>query len=152
MMAAPASASSTATSIWRSGRPAISPSGASPTAGARRLPRSPAAAAIARTMRFAKYVALREAGLPESDVRLVIVRDLAKGVDHAVAAARIDERWVMLDNRRLILVEDNAMARAVPLFVFDETGVKRFTTSVAETERLPATAQTFAATPSEFRR
>ena len=58
----------------------------------------------------------------------------------------------MLDNRRLILVEDNAMARAVPLFVFDETGVKRFTTSVAETERLPATAQTFAATPSEFRR
>src|SRR5262249_3242710 len=101
---------------------------------------------------IAKYVALREAGLPESDVRLVIVRDLAKGVDHAVAAARIDERWVMLDNRRLILVEDNAMARAVPLFVFDETGVKRFTTSVAETERLPATAQTFAATPSEFRR
>jgi predicted transglutaminase-like cysteine proteinase len=100
---------------------------------------------------IAKYVALREAGLPESDVRLVIVRDLANGVDHAVAAARIDEKWLMLDNRRLILIEDSAMARAVPLFVFDETGVKRFTTSVAEAGRLGAQAQTAAATPSEFR-
>ena len=90
-------------------------------------------------------------GLPESDVRLVIVRDLANGIDHAVAAARIDETWVMLDNRRLVLVEDNAMARAVPLFVFDETGVKRFTTSVAEAERLPVPAQTAAATPLSFR-
>ena len=60
-------------------------------------------------------MALREAGLPESDVRLVIVRDLANRIDHAVAAARIDETWVMLDNRRLVLVEDNAMAPAVPL-------------------------------------
>lgn len=101
---------------------------------------------------IAKYVALREAGLPESDVRLVIVRDLANGVDHAVTGARIDEKWLMLDNRRLILIEDNAMARAVPLFVFDETGVKRFTTSVAEAERPPAPAQTAVATPSAFRR
>jgi predicted transglutaminase-like cysteine proteinase len=100
---------------------------------------------------IAKYVALREAGLPESDVRLVIVRDLANGVDHAVAAARIDETWVMLDNRRLVLIEDNAMARAVPLFVFDETGVKRFATSVAEAERLPVPARTAAAAPSAFR-
>ena len=100
---------------------------------------------------IAKYVALREAGLPESDVRLVIVRDLANRIDHAVAAARIDETWVMLDNRRLVLVEDNAMARAVPLFVFDHTGVKRFTTSVAEAERLPVPAQTAAATPLSFR-
>ena len=87
---------------------------------------------------IAKYVALREAGLPESDVRLVIVRDLASGADHAVAAARIDETWIMLDNRRLILTQDRAMARVVPLFEMDDTGVKRFTTSVAELERAPA--------------
>ena len=49
---------------------------------------------------IAKYVALREAGLPRSDVRLVIVRDLANSADHALAAARIDETWIMLDNRR----------------------------------------------------
>jgi predicted transglutaminase-like cysteine proteinase len=87
---------------------------------------------------IAKYVALREAGLPESDVRLVIVRDLASGADHAVAAARIDETWIMLDNRRLILTQDRAMARVVPLFEMDDTGVRRFTTSVAELERAPA--------------
>jgi predicted transglutaminase-like cysteine proteinase len=101
---------------------------------------------------IAKYVALREAGLPETDVRLVIVRDLANEIDHAVAAARIDETWVMLDNRRLVLTEDKAMARALPLFVFDETGVKRFTTSVAEAEHPPAPAQTAAAIPSAFHR
>ena len=44
------------------------------------------------------------------------------------------------------------MPRAVPLFVFDETGVKRFTTSVSEAERLPAPAHAAAVTPSEFRR
>ena len=37
---------------------------------------------------IAKYVALREAGVAEDDVRLVIVRDLANGEDHAVVAAR----------------------------------------------------------------
>ena len=80
------------------------------------------------------------------------MRDLANGVDHAVTGARIDEKWPMLDNRRLILIEDKAMARAVPQFVFDETGVKCFTTSVAEAERPPAPAQTAVATPSAFRR
>jgi len=101
---------------------------------------------------IAKYVALREAGLPESDVRLVIVRDLASGADHAVAAAHIDETWIMLDNRRLILTEDHAMARVVPLFEMDETGVKRFTTFVAEVERASVPAETAAAAPSALRR
>jgi predicted transglutaminase-like cysteine proteinase len=101
---------------------------------------------------IAKYVALREAGLAQSDVRLVIVRDLASGADHAVAAARIDETWIMLDNRRLILTEDHAMARVVPLFEMDETGVKRYTTYVAEAERSPAPAKTAAAAPSALKR
>jgi len=101
---------------------------------------------------IAKYVALREAGLPQSDVRLVIVRDLASGADHAVAAARIDETWVMLDNRRLILVEDHAMARVVPLFEMDETGVKRFATFVADVDRSPAPAASAGAAPSALRR
>jgi len=100
---------------------------------------------------IAKYVALREAGLPRSDVRLVIVRDLANRADHALAAARIDETWIMLDNRRLILTEDHAMARVVPLFEMDETGVKRFTTLVAAADRSSAPADTTAA-PSVLRR
>jgi predicted transglutaminase-like cysteine proteinase len=66
---------------------------------------------------IAKYVALREAGIAEDDVRLVIVRDLAVDEDHAVVAARLDEQWIVLDNRRLTLVEDTGMPRVVPLFV-----------------------------------
>lgn len=101
---------------------------------------------------IAKYVALREAGVAESDVRLIIVRDLARGIDHAVAAARVDDRWVMLDNRRMVLTEDRAMERIVPLYAFDETGVKQFTTSVADARRQPAPAQTSATIPSALQR
>src|ERR1700722_10835094 len=39
---------------------------------------------------IAKYVALKEAGVAAEDLRLVIVRDLAVGGDHAVVAARLD--------------------------------------------------------------
>jgi predicted transglutaminase-like cysteine proteinase len=100
---------------------------------------------------IAKYVALREAGVAESDVRLIIVRDVARGIDHAVAAARVDDTWVMLDNRRMVLTEDSAMAHTVPLFVLDATGVKQFTTSVADARRRPAPAQS-ATTPAALKR
>lgn len=75
---------------------------------------------------IAKYVALREAGIAESDLRLIIVRNLAAGEDHAVAAARLDGTWIMLDNRWLTLVADNAMSRVIPLFVLDDDGVRQF--------------------------
>jgi predicted transglutaminase-like cysteine proteinase len=97
---------------------------------------------------IAKYVALREAGVPKNDVRFVIVRDLMSSIDHAVLAARVDDKWLVLDNRRLMLTEDKAMARSMlPLFVFDESGVKRFMTSFAQTQRFSATGSS--ATPSE---
>jgi predicted transglutaminase-like cysteine proteinase len=95
---------------------------------------------------IAKYVALRQAGIAEKDVRLIIVRDLASGDDHAVAAARVDEKWIVLDNRRLTLVEDTAMARVQPLFVMDDAGVQRFAPATAEAHRTPA--ETVAATPA----
>ncbi len=72
---------------------------------------------------IAKYVALLQAGVAAQDVRLVIMRDLASGVDHAVVAARLDGDWVILDNRWLVLVKDSEMRRVIPLFVLDETGV-----------------------------
>ncbi len=39
---------------------------------------------------IAKYVALREAGIAEADLRLVISHDSAIGEDHAVVTARVD--------------------------------------------------------------
>ena len=75
---------------------------------------------------IAKYVALMRAGVAAEDVRLVVVRDLAFGEDHAVAATRLNGDWIILDNRWLTLVEDSEMRRTVPLFVLDQTGVKQF--------------------------
>jgi predicted transglutaminase-like cysteine proteinase len=97
---------------------------------------------------IAKYVALREAGVAENDVRLVIVRDLANGEDHAIVAARADEKWIVLDNRRLTLIEDAAMPHVRPLFVFADDGVKRFAPPMAEAHRAPAPAETPTAAPS----
>jgi predicted transglutaminase-like cysteine proteinase len=97
---------------------------------------------------IAKYVALREAGLAESDVRLVIVRDLNSGDDHAVVAAHVDDKWIVLDNRRLTLIEAGDMPRVRPLFVLDRDGVKRFTPPTAEARDAPASGQNTTAAPS----
>jgi predicted transglutaminase-like cysteine proteinase len=75
---------------------------------------------------IAKYVALKEAGVAAEDLKLVIVRDLAVGGDHAVVAARLDGDWIVLDNRWLTLVEDSQTRQMVPLFVLDQTGVRQF--------------------------
>jgi predicted transglutaminase-like cysteine proteinase len=75
---------------------------------------------------IAKYVALTEAGVAAVDVKLVIVRDTAADEDHAVVAVRLDGSWIVLDNRRLALVEAAAMPEVIPLFVLDRDGVRRF--------------------------
>lgn len=74
---------------------------------------------------IAKYVALREAGIPESDLRLVVVRDTAVNDDHAVAAVRDNGRWLILDNRTLAIRGDGDIAEFNPLFAMDDTGVRR---------------------------
>jgi predicted transglutaminase-like cysteine proteinase len=75
---------------------------------------------------IAKYVALTEAGIAAADVKLVIVRNTAVRQDHAVTAVRLDDDWIMLDNRWLTLISDIDMPQAVPLFVLDQSGARRF--------------------------
>ncbi len=79
---------------------------------------------------IAKYVALKQAGVAAEDVKLVIVRDLAVGGDHAVVAVRFDGHWVILDNRRLTLVEDRQIRQTVPLFVLSQSGVRKFAPTI----------------------
>ncbi len=74
---------------------------------------------------IAKYVALREAGLGNEDLRLLIVRDAKLREDHAVVAAHLDGRWLVLDNRRLVLLEDMQLKQYAPMFEIDDEGVKR---------------------------
>ncbi|MGC1778733.1 MAG: transglutaminase-like cysteine peptidase [Xanthobacteraceae bacterium] len=79
---------------------------------------------------IAKYVALTAAGVAPEDVKLVIVRNTALNQDHAVTAVRDDDRWIILDNRWLTMVQDVAMAKAVPRFVLDDAGVQAFAAPV----------------------
>ena len=76
-----------------------------------------------------KYVALREAGLSSADVKIVILRKLFPSEDHAVAVARVNGEWLILDNLHLTLVRDTDMTRAIPKFQLDGSGVHRFVPS-----------------------
>jgi predicted transglutaminase-like cysteine proteinase len=75
---------------------------------------------------IAKYVALRMAGIPTEDLRIVIMIDMMHGEGHAVAAARLDGHWWMLDNQRMAMVEDVNVSHYRPLFVIDEAGLMRY--------------------------
>jgi predicted transglutaminase-like cysteine proteinase len=52
-----------------------------------------------------KIAILRAAGMSADRLRLLVVRDPASPDLHAVAAARLDGRWLILDNRRFTLVD-----------------------------------------------
>ena len=75
---------------------------------------------------IAKFVALRLAGVPSDDLRIVVVHDKLNGEDHAVAAARLDGHWLTLDNRRMAMVEDGNARNYRPLFVIDQRGVMKY--------------------------
>jgi predicted transglutaminase-like cysteine proteinase len=96
---------------------------------------------------IAKLVALREAGFPREDMRLVLVRDRAVRLDHAVLAARLDGRWLILDNRRNGLIEDGEATSLTPLFAINDDGVHLFATPYAK--RQPLTGEVAAAPAAE---
>jgi predicted transglutaminase-like cysteine proteinase len=74
---------------------------------------------------IAKLVALRLAGIAPDDLRIVIMRDI-RGEDHAVAAVRQDEHWLMLDNRRMAMIEDTNIRNYRPIFVIDQYSVMQY--------------------------
>jgi predicted transglutaminase-like cysteine proteinase len=78
---------------------------------------------------IAKYVALLVSGIPAEDLRLVIVRDTMRQEDHAIVTARLEGRWLMLDNRRMAMVEDAQATNYRPTFVIDHEGVKQTLTA-----------------------
>jgi predicted transglutaminase-like cysteine proteinase len=73
-----------------------------------------------------KYAALLVAGIAKDDVRIVILKNFFPDETHAAVATRVDGQWLILDNRTLTLVRDTDVMRAIPEFVLDHEGVKRF--------------------------
>ncbi|WP_439392981.1 transglutaminase-like cysteine peptidase [Bradyrhizobium sp. PMVTL-01] len=96
---------------------------------------------------IAKYAALREAGYPDTDMRLLLVRDRAVRQDHAVLAARLGGRWMILDNRWAGLREDNGDLNFAPLFAINHDGVHLFAKPYAKAAPLTAEAAPAAAGP-----
>jgi predicted transglutaminase-like cysteine proteinase len=74
---------------------------------------------------IAKFAALRLAGVAADDLRILIMRD-TRGEDHAVAAVRLDGRWLTLDNRRMAMVEDTEIRNYRPTFVMDRDSIRRY--------------------------
>ncbi|WP_414642412.1 transglutaminase-like cysteine peptidase [Bradyrhizobium sp.] len=75
---------------------------------------------------IAKYVALRMAGIAAEDLRIVVMMDTLRHEGHAVAAVRLDGHWLILDNRRMAMVEDVNLRNYRPLFVIDDAGVMKY--------------------------
>jgi len=75
---------------------------------------------------IAKFVALRMAGIAAEDLRIVVMADVLSGEGHAVAAVRLDGHWLILDNRRMAMVEDIHVKNYRPLFVIDQFGVMKY--------------------------
>ena len=75
---------------------------------------------------IAKFMALSLAGLAAEDLRIIIMRDVFHGGDHAVTAVRLDGRWLMLDNMRMAMVEDVHIKNYRPLFAIDQSAIVQY--------------------------
>jgi predicted transglutaminase-like cysteine proteinase len=97
---------------------------------------------------IAKYYVLRAAGVPAEDLRLLIAHNYSDGDAHAVLAVRRDGHWFILDNRKMVMLEDNGVRDLHPLFALDGGGVRRFVAPVvmAATQAAPVAASPAAAT------
>jgi predicted transglutaminase-like cysteine proteinase len=102
---------------------------------------------------IAKFVALRMAGIAPEDLRIVVLADTLRGEGHAVAAVRLDGRWLILDNRRMAMVEDMAFRNYRPLFVIDQSGVMKYSDELlarGDRDVAPATVSSSLAEPGQI--
>jgi predicted transglutaminase-like cysteine proteinase len=81
---------------------------------------------------IAKFAVLLATGIPEKDLKVLLVRDLAVRQDHAVLTVRINGRWLVLDNRRMALIETADLPEFMPLFAINHDGVSLFAAPYAE--------------------
>jgi predicted transglutaminase-like cysteine proteinase len=79
-----------------------------------------------------KYVALRELGILPDDLRLVIVQDDKRETGHAVVAVRYEQRWLILDNRTMAILNAEDVKYYRPLFALDQQGTHTIATAALD--------------------
>ena len=72
-----------------------------------------------------------------------------------MVAARLDGRWLTLDNRRMAMVEDTDERNTRPLFVIDQHGVMQYVdtpllANLPDQDRTPLMVPNFIARPSSI--
>jgi predicted transglutaminase-like cysteine proteinase len=75
-----------------------------------------------------KYAMLRELGVSPDALKILVVEVRSIHQRHAILAVRAENgRWLLLDNRTLMLVESfMALDYYDPLYQLDENGVRQF--------------------------
>ena len=71
---------------------------------------------------IAKFAALRESGFAEADLRLMVVQEAGSDSKHAVVSVRLDGGWLMLDSRRLAVLDEKSF-QARPLLALQAHGL-----------------------------
>jgi predicted transglutaminase-like cysteine proteinase len=79
-----------------------------------------------------KYVALRELGILPEDLRLVIVQDDKHEIGHAVVAVRYEQRWLILDNRTMAILDAEDVRHYRALFALDQQGTRTVVTAALD--------------------
>lgn len=79
-----------------------------------------------------KYSALRELGIAPDDLRLVIVQDEKRETGHAVVIVRYEQRWLVLDNRTMAILDAEDVRDYRPLFALDENGARTIATAAID--------------------
>jgi predicted transglutaminase-like cysteine proteinase len=71
---------------------------------------------------IAKFMALAASGVPERDLRLVVVRDMVKFLDHAILVVYVDGEPLVLDNQVRDVTPAARVDRYVPYYSINRTG------------------------------
>lgn len=71
---------------------------------------------------IAKYLLLRAAGVPAEKLRVVVLRDMRRGLDHAVMVAYVGGAALMLDNQLGEVVPTAAVGDYQPYYSINERG------------------------------
>lgn len=69
-----------------------------------------------------KYLLLRAAGVPAEHLRVVVLRDVQLGLDHAVIIVYVDGEALMLDNQRRDVVAVKEVRHYQPYYSINEQG------------------------------
>jgi predicted transglutaminase-like cysteine proteinase len=71
---------------------------------------------------IAKYLLLREAGVPAAQLRIVVLHDMRLDLDHAVTVAYVEGRVLMLDNQFSSVIPADSVLHYQPYYSINEQG------------------------------